>query len=205
MTRIAVMSAVALIGVVGAVALVTRALAYPPAVGILGRSQSCLACHENNGPWADEAKTIVDIIDKDTGKSLKQADGTFLVKAKRFQPTTVVTVIGRVKDDSAPPPYRNAWLYIDPTQIESASLSKFAPGWSVDLPMSCRLVGDKVLAYEGAHVTALPMTVRPQDAARNAVVELQVMLTRGEAVKGDAKKGMVSTYLVKSVRLEVAD
>src|SRR3990170_9144631 len=111
-------SIVAIIGFVGAVALVTAALAYPPAVGILGKSKSCMTCHVNNGPWTDESKTIVDIIDKETGKSLKQADGTFLIEAKRFQPKTVLTVIGRTKGDSAPPPYRNAWLYIDPAQVE---------------------------------------------------------------------------------------
>ncbi|MBI2842279.1 MAG: hypothetical protein HYX78_02655 [Armatimonadetes bacterium] len=196
-------STVALIAIVGAVGLVTAVLAYPPAVGMLGKSKSCMTCHVNNGPWTDESKTIVDILDKETGKSLRQADGTFLIEAKRFRPKTVLTVIGRAKGDSSPPPYRNAWLYIDPAQIESGSLSKFAPGWSVDLPMSCRLVGDKVSAYEGASVTALPMTVRPLDGARNATVELHVMLTRGEAVKGDTKRGMVSNYLLRTVRLKV--
>ena len=187
----------------GTAALMSSAWAYPPGVGILGKSKSCLTCHVNSGPWTDETKTIVDIVDKESGKSLKQADGTFLIEAKRFQLKTVLTVIGRAKGDPAPPPYRNAWLYIDPAQIESGSLSKFAPGWSVDLPMSCRLVGDKASAYEGAKITALPMTVRPLDDARDAALELHVMLTAGEAVKGDATKGMLSNCLIRTVRLKV--
>jgi len=192
-------------GLAGAAVLLATALAYPPAVGILGQSESCLTCHVNNGPWSDESKTIVDVIEKETGKSLKQADGTFLIEAKRFAAATVVTVIGRARGDSAPPPYRNAWLYVDPERIGTSSLSAFAPGWSVDLPMSCRLVGDKVSAYEDARVTTLPMTVRPLDGARDADIELQIMLTSGETVKGDATKGLLSNYLVRKVRLRVGD
>ena len=200
------MKSVALVsGLIGVAVLLTTALAYPPAVGILGPSESCLTCHVNNGPWGDELNTIVDIIDKKTGQSLRQADGAFLIEAKRFAAATVVTVIGRARGDSAPPPYRNAWLYVDPAQIGTSSLSAFAPGWSVDLPMACRLVGDKVSAYEDATITALPMTVRPLDGAGDAVIELQIMLTSGEAVKGDATKGLISNYLVRKVRLRVGE
>ena len=200
------MKSVALVsGSVGVAVLLTTALAYPPAVGILGQSRSCLDCHVSNGPWSDESKTIVDIIDKKTGKSLKQADGVFLIEAKRFAVVTVLTIIGRAGGDSAAPPYRNAWLYVDPKQIGTSSLSAFAPGWSVDLPMSCRLVGDKVSAYEGARVTALPMTVRPLDEAGDAVIDLQIMLTSGEAIKGDATKGLISNCLVRKVRLRVGE
>jgi hypothetical protein len=46
---------------------------YPPAVGILGKSKSCTSCHINNGLWSDEDKTIIDILDKETGKSLLAA------------------------------------------------------------------------------------------------------------------------------------
>ncbi|MEW5702169.1 MAG: hypothetical protein AB1792_08075 [Candidatus Zixiibacteriota bacterium] len=159
----------------------------------------------NNGPWSDESNTIVDIIDKETGKSLRQDDGSFLIRAKRFESKTVMTIIGRIKGDSASSPYRNAWLYIDPTQIGTTSLSKFAPGWSVNLPMACRLVGDKSPAYDGARVTALPMTIQPLDGAIEAVLELHVMLTSGESVKGDATKGMLSNYLVRTVRLKVTE
>ncbi len=56
-----------------------EARAYPPAVGIVGKSKDCLVCHLNNGPWKDDAKTIIDIIDKDTKKSYKQPDGNFLI------------------------------------------------------------------------------------------------------------------------------
>ena len=92
------------------------ALAYPPAVGILGKTTSCLACHVNNGPWKDDGQTIIDVLDKDTMKSLRQADGTFLVTAKRGHPQTLLTVIGRAKGDTVEAPYRNAWLYTDPAR-----------------------------------------------------------------------------------------
>lgn len=191
------------LGVVLAVIGVSAATAYPPAVGILGTSKSCNSCHVSNGPWGDESKTIVDIIDKGSGKSLRQADGSFLIEAKRYESKTVITVIGRVKGDSASSPYRNAWLYVDPAQIGGSSLSKFPPGWLVDLPMACRLVGDKAPAYEGSRVTALPMTVRPLDDAGDASIELHVMLTSGESVKGDATKGLISNGLVRTVRLKL--
>jgi len=196
---------VAVAVVLGMAGLAAPLWAYPPAVGILGKSNSCLACHANNGPWTNQEKTIVDILDKETGQSLRQSDGTFLIEAKRGQARTVVTVIGRGKGDAAPAPYRNAWLYVDPTQIGTSSLSKFAPGWAVNLPMSCRIVGDTVKGYEGAAVTALPMTIRPSDDARDATLQLQVMLTRGESVKGKPTEGMLGNYFERTVRLKVLD
>lgn len=182
---------------------VSTGLAYPPAVGILGKSKSCISCHVNNGPWTDEQKTIIDIVDKETMKSLRQSDGTFLLDAKRGQQRTVLTVIGRTKDDDAPLPHRTAWLYIDPTRIETNSLSKFAPGWVVNLQMACRLVGDKVAAYEGAKITVLPMTIQPLDDAAETEIQLQVMLTKGEAIKGSGKEGMIGNYFERKVRLKV--
>jgi hypothetical protein len=182
----------------------SSAPAYPPAVGVLAKNRSCVACHASNGPWTDEARTIIDVLDAKTKKSLRAADGGFRIEVPRGESRTVLTVIGRQKGD-ATVPKRNAWLYVDPTQIEASTLSKFAPGWDVNLPMSCRLVGDKVDAYDGAHVTALPMTLRPSDAARDAEVELQVMLTTGEAVKGKDKEGLVANYFVRKVLLKVME
>ena len=186
-------------------ALASRpALAYPPAVGILGPSRDCLACHVNNGPWKDDATLVLDILDKATGKSLKQKDGTFLIATKRNEAVTVLTVIGTAKGAEVAAPYRNAWLYVAPDRIkDESSLSKFAPGWAVNLPMSCRLVGDSIDAYPDAKVTALPMTLRPGDDAKDAEIELQVMLSKGESVKGKAKEGLVSTYFVRKVTLKV--
>lgn len=178
--------------------------AYPPAVGILGPSRNCLTCHQNNGPWKDRDGVIIDILDKSTGKSLRQNDGTFLISSKRGEPKTVITVIGWKAQKAGPIPYRNAWLYVDPKRIaDASSLNKFAPGWTVDLPLSCRVVGDVVEAYRGAHTTALPMTVRAGDDAADADLELQVMLTRGESVKGKADQGMEGNYFERRVRLEV--
>jgi hypothetical protein len=189
----------------GFAATLPTALAYPPAVGILSNKHNCLECHQNNGPWKDDQRTIVDVLDKDTMKSLKQADGSFVIGMKRGAARKLLTVIGRTKGDAAEAPYRNAWLYIDPKTIGSASLSKFAPGWDVNLPMSCRIVGDKLELYEGATLTVLPMTVRPTDAAQDVELTLQVMLTKGESVKGAPKEGMIGSYFERKVKLKVTD
>jgi len=182
-----------------------EALAYPPAVGILGKAKDCLACHVNNGPWKDDDRTIIDIIDKETKKSFKQPDGSFIIEVKRGEVKTLLTVIGRTKEDTEKAPYRNAWLYVDPKTIESSSLSKFAPGWDVNLPGSCRIVGDKLEGYEGAKITILPMSIRAADSAQDAEITLQVMLTRGESVKGKPKEGMTGSYFERRVRLKVMD
>ena len=50
---------------------ISTAYAYPPAVGILSNAKNCLVCHANNGPWKDDDKTIIDILDKETRKSFK--------------------------------------------------------------------------------------------------------------------------------------
>jgi hypothetical protein len=182
-----------------------KGVAYPPAVGVLGKAKSCMSCHVNNGPWTDEQKTIVDILDKETMKSIRKQNGTFLIEVKRGQRRTFLTVIGRTKDDEAPAPYRNAWTYIDPTRIETNSLSKFAPGWVVNLQMSCRVVGDNLPGFEGAKITALPMTVQLLDDAKDAELQLQIMLTKGESVKGDTKKGMLGNYVERKVQMRVIE
>jgi hypothetical protein len=179
--------------------------AYPPAVGILGKSPNCLSCHVNNGSWVDGSDLIIDIIDKDTMKSLKQPDGSFLLTAKRGQAVTVLTVIGYKTSDKNLIPYRNAWLYIDPDRIESSSLSKLPPGWESNLPMACRLVGDKSESYPDAHVTVLPMTIRPSDSAVDRSVALQVMLTKGESIKGKPKEGMQGSYFERTLYLKAIE
>ncbi|MBI4486355.1 MAG: hypothetical protein HY655_10125 [Acidobacteria bacterium] len=180
------------------------ASAYPPGVGILAKNRSCSSCHISNGPWTDEARTIIDVVDPQTRKSLWAPDGVFRLEVPRGETRTVLTVIGRQKGDSQPP-RRNAWLYVDPTQIGTSALSKFAAGWDVNLPMSCRIVGDRLEGYEDAQLTVLPMTVRPTDAAREAELELQVMLTAGEAVKGSATQGLISNLAVRKISLKVLE
>lgn len=179
--------------------------AYPPAVGILGPARNCLACHQDNGPWKDQAGVIIDILDKSSGKSLKQGDGTFSISARRGEAKTVLTVIGWRAQKGGAIPYRNAWLYVDPGRVaDSTSLNKFASGWMVNLPMSCRVVGDPAQPYAGDHTTVLPMTVRAgDDAPAETEIELQVMLTRGEAVKGKPDQGMEGNYFERKVRLKV--
>jgi hypothetical protein len=177
---------------------------YPPGVGILAKNRSCTACHISNGPWADEARTIIDVLDAQTKRSLKAPDGVFRIDVPRGEARTVLTAIGRTRGD-ATPPRRNAWLYVDPSQIASSTLSKFAPGWDVNLPMSCRIVGDSLEGRDDALVTVLPMTLRPTDAARDAEIELQIMLTTGEAVKDKGREGLVSNYFVRKVLLRVLE
>ncbi|MDZ4809751.1 MAG: hypothetical protein SGI96_16000 [Bacteroidota bacterium] len=179
------------------------AYAYPPAVGILSHSKNCLSCHNNNGQWKDDDKTIIDILDNENKKSFRQPDGSFLIEVNRYEQKTVLTVIGRKKDKSISVPYRNAWLYIDPAIIGINSLSKFAPGWDVNLPMSCRLVGDKLPGYDDADITSLPMTIQPLSSSRDAEIQLQVMLTKGESVKGKAQEGMTGNYFERKVKLSV--
>ncbi len=183
--------------------LIKSAYAYPPGVGILSDSKNCISCHSNNGPWKDDKNTIIDILDKDTRASLKQSDGTFLIEAKRGEPKTVLTIVGSKNNSSIPVPFRNAWLYIDPSTIGTSSLSKFAPDWEVNLPMSCRLVGDNLAGYEDTHITSLPMTIQPMVNAKDAEISLQVMLTRGESVKGNAQAGMTGNYFERKVKLKV--
>lgn len=177
--------------------------AYPPAVGILGGSSNCLACHVDNGPWKDDGTVIIDIVDKETGLSLKQPDGSFLIEAARGERKTVLTVIGAVRGDGTETPTRNAWIYVDPQMIGASALSSFAPGWNVNLPMACRVVGDKWDESDDADYTVLPMSVRPTDAARDATIVLQVMLTKGKSVKGKPKEGLIGSYFERQVKLRV--
>lgn len=181
------------------------AYVYPPAVGILSKAKDCLECHVNNGPWSDESKTIIDVLEAETKISLKQPDGSFLLEVKRNQTKTFLTVIGRIKEDLTEAPYRNAWIYIDPQTIETSSLSKFAPGWDCNLQLACRVVGDRLKNYEGAKITVLPMTIRPTDAARDCELQLQVMLTKGESVKRKADQGMIGNYFEKKVKLKIIE
>ncbi len=49
------------------------------------------------------------------------------------------------------------------------------------------------------------MSIRPGDDAQDAELTLQVMLTKGKSVKGQAKKGMKGSYFERIVRLRVID
>jgi len=182
---------------------ISSAYAYPPGVGILSNSKNCMSCHTDNGPWKEENKLVIDILDKETKKSFRQPDGSFLIEVKRWEQKTVLTVIGRKKENAVASPYRNAWLYIDPTTIGTNSLSKFAPGWDVNLPMSCRLVGDYLPGYADADITSLPMTIQPLSTAADTEMQLQVMLTKGESIKANAQEGMIGNYFEKRVILKV--
>lgn len=179
--------------------------AYPPAVGILSGAKNCLSCHVDNGPWKDESKIVIDILDKETKKSLRQTDGTFLIEVSKQKSRTVLTVLGYQKDIEVEKPNRNAWLYIDTSTIAQNTFSKFAEGWEVNLQMACRLIGDELIGYENADITSLPMTIRPLDNAADSEVMLQAMLTSGESIKAKAKEGMIGNYFERKVKLKVID
>jgi hypothetical protein len=179
-----------------------HAAAYPPGVGILTNSKNCLSCHANNGPWKEDANNI---IDKETKKSLKQADGTFLITAKRYEAKTVFTVLGRKDLEGIISPSKNAWIYIDTTSIGKSTLSKFAPNWEVNLQLSCRVTGDKVENFGNSTITSLPMTIRPLSTAKDENIMLQVMLTKGEAEKGNPNNTLKGNYFAKTVRLKIID
>jgi len=177
--------------------------AYPPAVGITGKAKSCLVCHVSNGPWKNDQNLIIDLVDKGTGKSLKQADGSFLVAVKPKETLEVITVIGTTRDGDVAS-HRNAWLYVNPTTLaEKDSEEWFGPGWWVNLPLSCRLVGDSLPAYPDAKITALPMLIRAHENAKDSQLQLQVMLTKGDAVKGKPKEGTIGSYFERIVNLKV--
>ncbi len=182
---------------------ISSAYAYPPAVGILSNSKNCLSCHVNNGLWKDDDNTIIDILDSDSKKSLKQTDGKFLIEVKKGGQKTIITVLGSKKSKSIPIPHRNAWLYIDTSTIGTNSISKFAPNWEVNLQMACRLVGDKLEGYEDTDITSLPMTLRPLENAKDSEINLQVMFTEGESVKGNTKAGIKSNYFERAVKMKI--
>lgn len=198
------LSVIAVLVLAGYLAFAPGAEAYPPAVGILGGSSNCLVCHADNGPWKDDGTVIIDIVDKETKKSLRQPDGTFLIEAARGERKTVLTVIGARRGNGSEAPARNAWIYVDPRMIGVSSLSSFAPGWNVNLPMACRVVGDKWGEADDSDYTVLPMSVRPTDAAQDATIVLQVMLTKGTSVKGKPREGMVGNYFERQVQLKIA-
>ncbi len=193
----------ALVVVVIALGAAMAVLAYPPAVGILGKSPNCLSCHVNNGGWTEGPDLIIDVIDQQTKKSLKQPDGSFLIEAPRSRAVTLSTIIGYRTKEGVEPPYRNAWIYVDSNKIDSASLTKFPAGWEVNLPMACRLVGDKSELYPDADITLLPMTLLPGKEAVEGKVLLQVMMTKGDAVKGRAKEGVIGSYFQRTLVLKV--
>ena len=178
-------------------------LAYPPAVGITGKAKDCLVCHISNGPWKDDQNLIIDLVEKTTGKSLKQPDGTFLIAANPNEVLEVFTVIGVTKDGGEAPT-RNAWIYVNPdTLLEKDSDEWLGHRWWANLPLACRLSGDSLENYPGGKITALPMRIRARENARDVKLQLQVMLTKGESVKGKPKEGLIGSYFERTVNLKV--
>ena len=181
------------------------ATACPPAVGIIGNSRNCLTCHVSNGSWTDANRLIIDLIDKTTQRSLLQSDGSFLLSAKRGTATTMIAVLGYRASGSDPVPYRNGWTFVDSTTFVSSALSKFAPGWEINVPFGCRITGDKIDAYPDGVQSTAPITIRPTEFAKDGEVTLQTMLTSGESVKGNAKSGLVGNYYERTVHLRVTE
>ena len=71
--------------------------------------------------------------------------------------------------------------------------------------LSCRLVGDKLSGFDGAMITVLPMTIQPLIDAKDSELQLQMMLTKGESIKGKPKEGMLGNYFERKVKLKVIE
>ncbi len=185
------------------VAPVSVALAYPPAVSIMGMSTSCVDCHLNNGPWIEDDLLVIDILDKESKQSLSQPDGTFLVEVPRNTNRTVLCVIGRLADDPNPAPLRNGWIFFDPKMVDKPALSKFLPDWEVNATYGCRLVGDKLDRYPGATLTVTSMTIRPTDKAEDGILTWMLGLTVGDPPKGKPTEGMLGNFYEYRLKLRI--
>lgn len=176
--------------------------AYPPAVGVTGNSPNCLSCHVENGPWEDDDMAAVDILDKATGKSLRQGDGSFMLSAHRNEPKTIMVVLGRRAGDTEEPPTRNGWIFVD---HQASTMTKFPEGWQANVQFGCRVVGDTMTGFEGARVTIAPMTLVAGEDARDAELTLHAMISKGTGVKGKAKEGLISNFLDRKLKLKIIE
>ena len=55
-----------------------------------------------------------------------------------------LTAIGRRKGEPSPP----HWVDLCGSTGVTSSLTKFAPGWDVNVPLACRVVGDNLEGRE---------------------------------------------------------
>lgn len=183
----------------GIVALITTGIFAFPAASLEGRQKSCLSCHKNTGPWKDESKIVIDIIDPETGKSFKQEDGSFLIPVKRDEVRRVKTVLG-VSSDLEWVPECVAWLYVDPEELQKAPESslKFAPHWEVNRPFCGKRVVETIKGFEDKKVASLTMSIRPSKEAKDANVLLQVLFKSFD-------RTLVGNYFERKVNLKVLD
>lgn len=175
-----------------------HATAYP-AASLEGRQKSCIACHQNSGPWNDESKLLIDIVDAASGKSLKTADGSFEIAVRRGEERRVRTVFGA--DQSLPwRPECAGWLYVDPRELETApeSSSKFAPGWAVNRAFCGKRLNEDLKEYPGKKGGGLTMTLSPREGAKDATIELQVLFKSMDPT-------LVGNYYVKRVNLKALE
>lgn len=179
-------------------ALARSLLSYPTAP-IVGRNTTCLNCHKNTGPWQDEAKAIIEILDPQTGQSLKQKDGSFLIAAKRNEVKSVQMVFG-VTGDTEKVPECISWCLVDPVEQRQGSdaSNKFAPHWEVNAQYGGRFVGDKVKGYEAHKVVASTMSLRATEKAKDGALVLQVLFPV-------AFRGLDGNYFEKKVTLKITD
>lgn len=186
-----------LLMMMGIHALVVTDVSAYPAASLEGRQKSCLSCHKNTGPWKDESKIVIDIIDPQTGESFKQEDGSFLIEVKRDEVRRVKTVLG-VSSDLEWVPEFVAWLYADPEEIQRAPESslKFAPNWEVNRPFCGKRVAGTVKGFEGKKVATLTMSLRPLKEAKDADISLQVLFKSFD-------RTLVGNYYERKVNLRV--
>lgn len=183
----------------GILSLISTGIFAFPASSLEGRQKSCLSCHKDTGPWKDESKMVIDIIDPETGQSFRQVDGSFLIPVKRNEVRRVKTVLGASADLEWVPECV-AWLYVDPEELQKAPESslKFAPHWEVNRPFCGKRLVETLKGFEGKKVATITMSIRPLKEAKDATVLLQVLFKSFD-------RTLVGNYFEHKVNLKVLD
>ena len=168
-----------------------------PGVPLEGRQKTCLSCHINTGPWNDEEKTIIEILDPKTGTSFKKPDGSFAIPVKKGEERRVLVVLG-VEPTYSWIPEWTAWLFVHPEALQKdpESSPKFAPNWEVNRAFCGKRLGESVKGFEEKKVASITMTIRPLKDAKDETVLLQVFFKSGDRTK-------VGNYFERKVLLQV--
>ncbi len=147
-----------------------------PAASLEGRQESCLSYHTNTGPWVDEGKLIIDIIDAKTGESFRLSDGSYVIPVKQGTERRVRAVFG-VKPEVQYPPDMVGWLYVDPEELTSAPEAsiKFARRWNVNRSFCGKRLVEKFEGYPGDKLAQITKTISPGENATDREIRLQVL------------------------------
>lgn len=176
--------------------------ADPPRVEVPAKNRADLSRPVSNRTSADAGRATFDGLPAATGKPLRRSDGSFRVGARRRDAKTPLTVVGCAKGDSSAP-RRNAWLSMDPAEVDSWVSSQVAPGRDGNLPLGCRLASDRPPAHDSVMLPLPPVAHRPTDFGRNGEAGLHVMATAREVMQDGGKEGRVANDFVRHVLLDV--